>query len=625
MPLFARRAFATVGVSVIALLSAPAMAFEFEEGDIKGSFDTTLTMGALFRLQKPDANLIGAANGGTGTSINGDDGNLNYDRGLASLVARATHDLKLESENVGFFNKVGGFLRTTYFYDFVNANGNTEFRDLSNDAIQGVGRDIKLLDAFVYGDFTIADEHPISIRFGNQVLSWGESTFIQNGVNVINPFDVGALRVPGTELKEGLLPVPMIDIKGDINENLSLEAFYQFQWERTRLEPAGTMFSTNDFASDGGNGVFLGFGNAAIPDITTSVKNAAITPLGSRVPRGPDDRPSNQGQFGFAARYYSPELNDTEFGAYFINYHSRVPVISAHTGSVGDLVGFTAADYASGSYYTVEYPENIKLFGLSFNTSVDSLGVALQGEYTFRWDQPLQVDDVELLQAALAPAAVTGNCAAGAATVACQRTLAVFNTNQIIREMGGITAANAGRMLDIDMPGFRLHDVSQGQMTATKIFGPTFGGDALTLVGEFGLTHVHNLPSKGTLRYDGPGTSVGGNAAFIGVGGMPYALNEGFADATSMGYRVRAKLDYLNAIGPVSLSPVVSFSHDVSGTTPLPLGNFIEGRKAVSLGLAASYQSNLTAEVGYTTYYGAGDFNQINDRDFVAFSVKYSF
>ena len=50
---------------------------------------------------------------------------------------------------------------------------------------------------------------PPELRLGRQVLSWGESTFIQGGLNTINHFDVSALRVPGSELKEAFLPQEM--------------------------------------------------------------------------------------------------------------------------------------------------------------------------------------------------------------------------------------------------------------------------------------------------------------------------------------------------------------------------------------------------------------------------------
>ncbi len=70
-------------------------------------------------------------------------------------------------------------------------------------------RDIRVLDAYVYGNFALNDgANPLSIRVGNQVLSWGESTFIQHGIN-ITPIDVGVARSPGAELKEAYIPVGM--------------------------------------------------------------------------------------------------------------------------------------------------------------------------------------------------------------------------------------------------------------------------------------------------------------------------------------------------------------------------------------------------------------------------------
>ncbi len=39
-------------------------------------------------------------------------------------------------------------------------------------------------------------------------------------------------------------------------------------------------------------------------------------------------------------------------------------------------------------------------------------------------------------------------------------------------------------------------DVTQVQTTATKLFGPTMGADQFTLVGEVGLTYVHDMPKK---------------------------------------------------------------------------------------------------------------------------------
>ena len=89
------------------------------------------------------------------------------------------------------------------------------------------------------------------------------------------------------------------------------------------------------------------------------------------------------------------------------------------------------------------------------------------------------------------------------------------------------------------------------------------------------------------------------------------------------GYRIAARLDYNNAIGPVNLYPYTQFLHDVSGNSPAPSGPFVEGRTALALGLRADYLSRWQADLSYTRY--AGDGNELSDRDFVSVSLKYSF
>jgi hypothetical protein len=107
--------------------------------------------------------------------------------------------------------------------------------------------------------------------------------------------------------------------------------------------------------------------------------------------------------------------------------------------------------------------------------------------------------------------------------------------------------------------------------------------------------------------------------------GKPSEPASAFADATSWGYRMVAKLDFNDAIGAVTLSPRIAWAHDVSGNSPGPGGNFIEDRKAVTLGLGASYLATWSADLSYTNFFGAGRYNLVNDRDFVALNIKYSF
>ena len=184
-------------------------------------------------------------------SVNGDDGNLNYpDSGdLISHIAKVTMELGVKWRNYG------GFARATAFYDFENHN--KDF--LSDIAQRKVGKDVRLLDAYIYGDFQPGDRF-LNLRLGKQVVSWGESTFIQGGINVINPVDVSKLRVAGAELKEAFEGINMLYGSIDLTPSLSLEALYMFEYQQIDPDPAGTYFGTNDIATPGGSYAMLGFG-----------------------------------------------------------------------------------------------------------------------------------------------------------------------------------------------------------------------------------------------------------------------------------------------------------------------------------------------------------------------------
>lgn len=617
---------------------------DFRAGDLDARLDMTLSFGGSYRLSDPDPDLYGLASGGHQFSVNGDDGNLNYDKGWVSAPVILNADIELRYQNSGAFIRVNGF------YDFVNEESDRERTPLTSAAMDRVGSRIDVLDAYFWTNFDIGDA-PVNFRVGRQVLNWGESTFIQNGINAINPVDVSKIRLPGSELRGALLPVWMVSTSIGLTDNVTLEAFYQLKWKEVIIDPPGTYFSTNDFVGRGGERVYLGFG--ALSD---------LSPLGA-IPRGEDVDPSDAGQFGLAARIYAPELNGTEFGLYFMNIHSRVPVLSARTPTTPinmDLTGPLTSVFlqaglpqpqaqaqAAGLFqlltilntqgptaltpeqlgtlqapqtqaaidgaqqialltsaatgrYLVEYPEDIKLAGLSFNTDLGNTGISLQGELSYRWDQPLQVDDVELLYAALSAV----NPGFGA-------------VNQLGDFLG---------QLDTYVRGYTQEEVWQTQATATKVLGPTLGADQAIFLLEVGLTHIPGLPSKNTLRFEGPGAYLGGNDAATAAGLQPATEPaSSFADATSWGYRAVVRLDFFNAFMSMNLSPILQFAHDVDGTTPLPIGNFVEGRKSTTLGIEAVYQNSWTANLSYTNYFGAGRLNLISDRDFLSLTLKYAF
>jgi hypothetical protein len=452
------------------------------------------------------------------------------------------------------------------------------------------------------------------------VVSWGESTFIQGGVSsAINPVDVSKLHVAGAELKQAFVPINSLWGSFNFSDSLSAEAYYQFEYQQTDPDPVGSFFSTNDYATLGGSYVMLNFGTVAQPVINPdryydvcygrNYQNSdtglppALVQAGcaASFPRGRDQYPSENGQFGVAFRYLADWLNNTEFGFYGINYHSKLPLISGNAVTASPSGVLPVA----GSYF-VEYPKDIHLFAVSFNTLLESSGIALQGELSYRPNVPLQYHSVEILFAGLTP------------------------LNPLIPQPGNLFQSQLGEFAPGQLiPGWERRKMSQLQFTGTKVFGPNnpFKAEQIALVAEFGFDEVWNLPAQSVQRFNGDGTDTGGGAD-VTSGGLrnPITQTDGFPTRFSWGYRLAARADYNNVFGTAfGISPRIAFSHDVSGITPGPGGNFLRGRKAVTVGAEANYLSRWVFDLAYTNYFGADDLNLIRDRDFTQFTAKYSF
>ncbi len=630
-----------VGVIVLAMtlmvvFAAPAEAIDLsgKSGNFRLNLDTTLSWGGRYRMEDPDPAIISPFEGGTAWSVNGDDGNLNFDKGdIVSNTLKATIDLSWSYEGWDA-HRIGFFVRGSGFYDFALENDCCNRTELTQEALDWAGSRTELLDAYAWWQFPGGE-----IRVGQQVINWGESTFIQGGLSVINPVDVSALRVPGSELREAFRPLGMVWASFDLSSNLSVEAFYEYEWEPIVIDPPGTYFSTNDFVGPGGEYVFLQF--AAFPD-TGESPPFMIPPLDipfMSVPRTDTVEADDGGQFGLALRWFLPSWGGTEFGFYYMNIHSRLPTINGITGPVSivpemqargaaaalmyyymagippgvspefdamvaqaaSAVG--AAVYAESANWFTAYPEDIKLYGLSWNATLGTSGIAFQGEVSYRQDQPYQMDDVEVLFAALSP------------------------LSPVYADASQITNGTA-LGFEETLLGYRLLDSSQLQFTLTKIFSNFLGADQGVLLTEFGFNKVFDMPSKDELRFEGPGTYTSGNPINTAVGahvGKEWEQPEHFADDFSWGYRLVGRLTYNNAIGAWSLAPRFAWQHDVDGVTPGPGGSFIDGRRAFTIGLQAGYQNAWQVDLSYTTYSGASRYNLINDRDFIGGFIKYSF
>ena len=614
-----------LAVSLASTLAAPAFGVTFNIGEIEGQFDSSLSVGASWSVRGADPDLIGSNNGGDGLSQTTDDSRQNFKRGETfSKIFKGIHDLELK------YGDTGVFVRGKYWYDFELKDESRLFKDISDsnrkEGAQSSGSQI--LDAFVYHNYAIGDQ-PGSVRLGKQVVSWGESTFIRNSINEINPVDVSAFRRPGAEIKEGLIPVNMFYVSQSLTENLSAEAFYQLEWDQTVTDNCGTFFSQPDIIADGCNDNLRVLASRSTLVATAGLANvqaleargANINQEGTLVRRSGDRDARDSGQFGTALRYFSPEL-DTEFGAYFMNYHSRTPAFSAagpaqSVYNTAAAFGALAPVLVSGnSTYFLEYPEDIQLYGLSFSTTLPT-GTAVSGELSYRPNAPVLLNTTDILFAGVNPLA------------ALNPAFATFGNASLIDGQPGQ-----------EVNGYKRKEITQFQTTFTHFFDQVMGASRLTLVGEVGIVHVGALESSDTLRYGrdpiygpGPLPATNGantcstlNASTLGAASREnqtkYCEDDGFVTSTSWGYRARAIWDYPDVFAGVNLKPSVSWSHDVDGYGPN--GLFTEGAKAVSLGLDADYQNTYTASLAYTDFFG-GKYNTSIDRDFVALSFGMNF
>ena len=618
----------------LALASAAftAQATEFNFGDTTVQWDNTISYGVAWRTEAPDAKNVMPGNAaamgfeGKGSSYNYDDGTLNFkENSIYTNVVKYSTDLEIN------YNNYGGFFRAKAFYDTEIMDGEREFKELNDATKDASGSGYDLLDAFVWADYDLG-EMPATFRIGRQVVSWGESTFIQGGINSINPVDASAFRRPGAEVKEGLLPVNMFYTSIGVSADVSIEAFYQLEWEKTRSDPCGTFFSTVDFVADGCGPVILG-GSADERDMLEfrAAEIAAGVPLSSRVApmteRLDDDEAKDDGQYGLALRWYSEALGDTEFGAYYMNIHSRLPFINGTVGNQ-DRNGFLGngddcqvnpnATYDSyRPLYQIAYPEDNQLMGISFATSTEG-GASISGEISYRPDAPIQWNAFELILA--------GNGAPWSRLYQAR-----------VAEVGGDATSLYGELAD----GYDEMDIWQAQMTFIKFYDQVLGADRLSVVAEVGATYVPDLPSLDDARYgrsgafgignnDGvyPGDTTG-NVNYCEVGGSSANSNtdnctdEGYVTQLSGGIRFRAGIDYNNAFAGVNMTPTLAVSYD-KGNGPEPGAQFIDERLTTAVGVKFVYQNRTQVSMNYTQFDG-GEYNTTKDRDNIALSASYSF
>jgi hypothetical protein len=688
------------------LLAAPAAGAQdlgYDIGDLHLGFTGTLTTGVLWRAQGRSTNLIGKLNvqgqqglctaddcmsltgdaapnlrlvhaAGSFSGGNRDNGDLNYDK--YDLVDASTRFTPTFSASWGDWRaRVRGIL----FFDPVNFNRNeyhpnTRFQPARTRRPDNISRQFarggELREAYV-STLVPLGENSYTLTIGQQIINWGESLLTPlNTLNTIDPPDAVLAHMPGFQLRDLYLPVPAISFGGSLGGGFSGSAFYQFLWRGARPEPSGSFFSTNDVVG-GGRYATLGLGNYA-EDPFQKFTPAGLTGLISRSSRTalvlPDryGEPRNGGQYGFSLSYTAQSLNDTEFTAYFANYHSRLPYISVVSadasctrkipaGTPADLA-FTAAFVAcTGFNQTInplaqeplpvdtmrvfsDYPEDIHMLGLSFNTNLGRWSLA--GEYAYRPNMPLQIIASDLIFAGVSPAFPRDDIHVpldSAALIGVNSPFTIPGHRHAVPDF-----ISGYRGLDEIAPdtvvhGYERFKVGQFSLLGIRVFGASdnpFGADQIQLLAEVSGTQIFNLPSLSRLQLQGTGdfTHFSPGADGTGSNGVPDSLrinptqqHGGTPTAFSWGYRVAVRGQYSNVIGTVSLHPTLILFHDLGGISPATIDNYVAGRKTINLGIDADLAQSLVVGVQYQWFTGAGGNNLRSDRDNYGLHLSYSF
>lgn len=564
------------------------------EGGTEIDFSSTVSVGLQVRTVKRAKDTIGNDNGGSvptgsvlgatingkgaeGTAnpdfnfLNGDDGNLNYDRGdIVSAPLKGNHEFGLKTTD-GWRVLVRG----SWLKDF--KTDDTRRTPLSDKAKDIAVENWTWLDAWVSKDFKIGDRSA-TVRVGNQVLSWGEDIFIIGGINQINAFDLRKLRTPGAQVKEILRPAPMVSINAGIADGMSAEAYYQWKWNAFRFDPVGTFFSGADVVGAGQRAAYIPTSVLAPLDPSLCPPANPCGDIGSRIQPGinvvpfePDRKPPKGDQFGLAFRF-KPQGADTEYALYYERYHDKLPFTTLFTDPA-----YSAHNVANIGYYN-EYGKNKNLFGVSFNTKAGP--VAVGGELSYRPKDSVAIDG-----------SVPG---AGRYSIF---EAANADANGRITVRGYVEE----KKFQAHLTGLYFTEVNSPMGALVKALGAAEG----TLLAEAAVTHYPDLKTKE----------------------IPYLIFPSYASPTktSWGYALEFDLSYPRVWGSDwNLTQVTVFTHDVSGISPNTLP-FVKGRKSLFLGLNFDNSAIWKAQIGYTAFFGGGLGNIIKDRDNLAASLSYSF
>lgn len=592
----------TAAALAVAGISPGVYAAEFDYNDTHVSWVTNLTAAVGVRLKNPNCALVGDYTGSCGSSANtaqyanGDDGNLNYRKGdLFTAYAGVVSEVLVTAPQQGLKFLVRGDAK----YDL--GADNTQRTDLGGSARRQTVYPVNLLDAWVQKDFEVGSGRKAYVRAGSQVMNWGESVFSGGGINTINSLDIQKLLTPGTQLKQALLPAPMISTNAALGSGLSTELYYQFRWNKNKYPAVGSYFSVADFFGKGAQpyslslqnpnvagtdasiiarrtGVTLGQANAGL--MAGDYEEAPYYSIG--IPYS-EENPKKSGQYGVRLNW-TPTGSPLNLSFYYLNYTDKSPVLKSLSDGTGRFV----------------YLENRKLYGVSANFPVGDWAVAMEASY--------RPKDAVSLSPCYGAGGPTDGAANGVVGVDCKswidRKKYQFNVNGLL----SLNPSNAP-------------------------FLNSLGADSAFLTLEATFVRYPGVSPQQQYASNAGGVPVyqvvdAAYATWLQSGTDGYPIQKAVGTANSYGVTVDFNWTYDGSlIKGWQVTPGATISAALHGYTPTFGANYLQGAKSANFYvLLTQNPATWNAGINYTKYFGGNAVSQpYSDRDFVGAFLTNNF
>jgi len=598
----------SVSVATLIGISAHAYGYDFDTGlgDLQASWVSNVTGGAGMRTKSPSCSLTGDPNAnGCGAGANvaqwgaGSAGDLNYHKDqLFSTYLSATSELLLTMPSEGYKFMVRG----TAMYDFLAED--TDRTPLSGAAEAQVARNSELLDLWVEKDFTLGGNQA-HVRLGNQVLNWGESYFAAGGINASNSLDIQKLLIPGTQLKQALLPSPMLSFASSLPSGFSTEAYYQFQWNANKYPPEGSYWSTGNAFGQGAvpltintvnpnqNGVDAGSiaGAGASNGILTNINNGLVngvyagSPTNSiGIPVSVQNPNQYKPEFGLKLNY-KPQGADVNFGFYYENYTDKSPVLSSLANGTAQW----------------SYLQNRQLLGASANFALGDWAIGTELSY-----RPHDAVALSSCFGAGGPLDAATNGVAGD----CQQWIDKKKFQYDLNGQLNLTPSSS--------PILKLLHADMAVLTAeaTWIYYPGVSPNS---------TYASTVNGVSTIQ-----APVAAYSTWLNTNsGLGYPITAAAGTASSVGLTVDFNWTYDGSIIPGwQITPGVTLTDGLYGYTPTFSANYLQGAKSANFYLLFNQNPTVwQAGLNYTAFWGGhGTVGQpYADRNFVGMFVTRNF